>query len=785
MISQTSAERYAQAKKIFFAALELDAAKHAEFIRLRCGDDEELRREVESLLAVRRQARDFLESPAFGIVSDYKNLENKIIGGYRLIREIGEGGMGVVFLAEKNDPEFRRQVALKIVKSDVCSKKIFKRFNLERRILAQLEHPNIAHLIDGGKTSDGMPYLVMEYVEGVPLTEYAENHNLSLRKRLELFRQVCAAVSFAHRHAVIHRDLKPSNILVTADGQVKLLDFGVAKLLSADTLQSRETATTFRAMTPEFASPEQIKGEPVTTASDIYSLGIVLYKLLTGIHPYKTKGENWNEIVRAACEVEPTRPSSVVASKIKAQNLKTKESKKTRNSNPAIANPKLLRGDLDNIVLKALRKTPERRYSSVEQFSEDLRRHLEGLPVSARPNTLFYRTQKFVRRNRLPAALTALVILAMIGGIVAASWQAGRAERERARAERRFQDVRTLVNSFMFELNDEILKGQTQARELVVRRALEYLNRLAAEPRDDPSLRREIAVAYLKIGDIQGKPYSPNLGNTDGALESYEKALSILETLYDSYPENLEIKRNLAQAYSSIGSLQETRKRETKTAIQYLEKSRELLETLIAAEPKNLQNRRMLAEVYKLIGDVTKDTTENKIAAHQKALEILGELLLIEPTNVKGLTVAASCYQRIGTAYKNQAEVLSKKSVNDVQGAMNSYRIALNNFNKSLSIYHNLMTIEPSNSRHRRNAADIMAMSLPVQANLGDKAGVIKDYQGAIEIFGKLSADDPKNFEARLDIAFTQDYMCRSLVKLGSADQARQFCRKAVDSGNA
>lgn len=779
MITQASAERYGKAKKIFFAALKLGAQDYTEFIQTRCGDDWELRREVESLLDARRGIRDFLETPPYETVFVYKNLENKVIGGYRLIRKIGEGGMGVVFLAEKTDPDFRRQVALKIVKTEVCSKKIFKRFNLERRILAQLEHPNIAHLIDGGKTSDGLPYLVMEYVEGVPLIEFAESRKLSLKKRLELFRQVCAAVSFAHRHAVIHRDLKPSNILVTSDEQVKLLDFGIAKLLSADTLRRVETATTFRAMTPEFASPEQIKNEPATTASDTYSLGVVLYKLLTGHHPYKTNSENWNEIIRAACEIEPTRPSSL----LQRQKQNDSNRQEDQNKKEQIITPQILRGDLDNIILKALRKTPERRYSSVEQFSDDLRRHLEGLPVSARPNTFFYRAQKFVRRNRLPVALTVLVILAMLGGIVAAGWQANRAERERARAERRFQDVRSLVNSFMFELNDEILKGQTQARELVVSRALEYLDKLSAESKDDFSLQRETAVAYLKIGDIQGKPYSPNLGNTNGALESYGKALSILEKLHNFNPKNREIKRDLALTLSGIGLLQNFRTMEREKSAQNLEKARVLLEDLAAAEPENLQTKRYLSDVYKSIADLPDEDSEEKILKHQKALKIREELLAIEPDNIKDLTATASIYQRIGTAYKNRAERLAKKNSTNVQEILNIYRNVLSNFIGSLSVYRNLMTIEPNNSRHRRNFADILAMSLPIKANLGDKSGVSEDYQSAIGIFEKLSADDPKNFEARFDIAFTEDYMCRSLVKLGSVKQALQNCRKAMENG--
>ena len=288
--------------------------------------------------------------------------------------------MGMVFLAEKNDPEFRRQVALKTVKYNIHSKIIFKRFDLERQILAKLEHPNIVHLIDGGKTRDGLPYLVMEFVEGVSLIEYAETKNLSLAKRLELFRQVCAAVSFAHRHAVIHRDLKPSNILVTSDGTVKLLDFGVAKLLSRDAVPPAETATTFRAMTPEYASPEQIKGETVTTVSDVYSLGVILYRLLTGEFPFKADSENLNEVIHAVREDEPECPSSVVLRHSQGKIISLPIERRTKDKG---RRTKSLKGDLENIILKALRKERTRRYASVEALSEDLRRHLAGLPVSA------------------------------------------------------------------------------------------------------------------------------------------------------------------------------------------------------------------------------------------------------------------------------------------------------------------------------------------------------------------------------------------------------------------
>src|SRR6266568_1726774 len=276
--------------------------------------------------------------------------------------------MGEVYLA--HDPELDRKVAIKLIKSHLKTKELLRRFRNERQILANLQHPNIARLFEAGANADGLPFFVMEYVEGKPIDQYANEQQLSLTDRLKLFRTVCSAITCAHQNLVIHRDIKPNNILVTANGEPKLLDFGIAKLLH-ETDSQEATLTMFHAMTPEYASPEQVKGEAITTASDVYSLGVLLYELLTGRRPYKLKRLTTDEITKAICEQEPAKPSA------------------------SIRNQKSLRGDLDNIVLKALRKEPQRRYASVEQFSEDIRRHLEGLPVIARKDTVAYRTSKF------------------------------------------------------------------------------------------------------------------------------------------------------------------------------------------------------------------------------------------------------------------------------------------------------------------------------------------------------------------------------------------------------
>jgi eukaryotic-like serine/threonine-protein kinase len=768
MIFQKNANRYARAKEIFFAALNLDTAEQAEVVRLKCGDDTELRDEVESLLAARDEAPSFLELPALKKVSQHENLQNQIIDGYRLIKELGKGGMGVVYLAKKDDGEFRRHIALKIVQNNFHSETFFKRLKLERQILAHLEHPNIVRLIDGGATEDGLPYFVMEYVEGIDLITYAEMNSLPLAERLELFRQVCAAVSEAHRHGIIHRDLKPSNILVTKDGTAKLLDFGIAKILSSDSSPQPETAATFRAMTPAYASPEQIKGETITTLSDVYALGVILYELLTEARPYQISSENLMEIGRAICEVEPALPSLVMLDRREV----ARKGKKT-NPQSAIPNPQLLRGDLDNILLKALRKEPQRRYRSVDELSEDLQRHLKGLPVSARPDTFAYRAEKFIRRNRVAVGFAVLGILALLGGIVATVWQARRAELERARAERRFNEVRALAKSFVFELNDEILKGQTQGRELVVKRALEYLDRLADEAKEDVSLQRELAVAYLKIGDIQGKPSNPNLGDTAGAVESYRKALLILETLYRANPDNQEIQRDLATAYLSIGSMQGVRTLKLGEAMENGQKSLSLIEALLAKEPGNTEYRRRLAGNYAALGDILSNLDE-KIAMHRKALTICEELLATEPTNPQHMTAIAAFYQRIGTILRRKAG--ATKSVV-------AYQEILEHFNKALAIYEKLQKVDPNNPKYRRKIANILAARLPVQALLGKKAEVINSHKTAMGIFKELSEVDPKNAEAQFDIAYTHQFMCQSLLEFNDHARALKSCREGSKVG--
>src|SRR5215470_5019015 len=398
-------------KDVFQAALDRPPEERAAFLDSACAGDDALRREVESLLVAQREAGAFLSRPA--ALPAPPELEGRRVGPYRVLGPIGRGGMGVVYRAVRDDDVFRKTVALKVVAGGASAEHL-RRLAHERQILGRLQHPNIATILDGGTTDEGQPYLVMEYVEGEAIDAYCAARGLGTRERLEMFRTVCSAVQYAHQNLVVHRDLKPQNVLVTPDGQPKLLDFGIAKLLAAGVdPDETPTATLLPMMTPEYASPEQVRGEAVTTASDVYSLGVVLYELLTGARPYSVRTGSLQEIVRVVCDTQPAVPSA------------------------AAPQAHGVRGDLDTIVLKALRKEPARRYASAQELADDLRRYLEGRPVLARKDTVGYRVGKFVGRHRVGVAAAALVAASLVGGLVTTLRQARIAEANRLRAERR------------------------------------------------------------------------------------------------------------------------------------------------------------------------------------------------------------------------------------------------------------------------------------------------------------------------------------------------------------
>ncbi|PYJ07787.1 MAG: hypothetical protein DMF06_14730 [Verrucomicrobia bacterium] len=508
------AERYSRLQELFDAVVDLPPDIRAAVLERQCEGDASLRQEIEALLAADAPCASFDGQPALMIPPDLFSdegdgqLSGQRFGAYQIIREIGRGGLGAVYLAARADDEYRKEVALKLIRRGLDTEDILRRFRTERQILAQLDHPNIARLLDGGTTDDGLPYFVLEYVEGEPLVAYCDSHQLEIRQRLEVFRKVCAAVTYAHQNLVIHRDLKPSNILVTAEGEPKLLDFGIAKLLNAEDEMFTQTALGLRVMTPEYASPEQIKGERITTASDVYSLGVLLYELLSGQKPYRLKTRTREEIARAVTEQEPQRPSTALHSE----------------SRFISHNSRSLQGDLDNIVLMALRKEPERRYASVERFSEDIQRHLQGLPVRARNSTFSYRAQKFVQRNKIAVVAALILFLTILSGVVVTVFQAERVVTERNRARKEAAKA-ARINTFLqgvLAFSDPSWLGSNpnRDREATVSEALETASsRAEAELADQP----EVAAA---VQFTVGWTYKA-LGKLDKAEPNLRSALDI------------------------------------------------------------------------------------------------------------------------------------------------------------------------------------------------------------------------------------------------------------------
>jgi serine/threonine-protein kinase len=497
-----------RAAEVVKSALERSPSEWPTFLEEACGNNARMRAEVDSLLQFQREAHHFIEQGALHVAA--QSLARapappfpQQIEGYQILSRIGVGGMGEVFLAQ--EMKLRRKVALKLVRAGMDSAEIVARFRHEEQILASLNHPNIAQLYGAGVAAGDIPFFAMEFIDGVRIDEYCNSKALSPSARLEIFRKVCAAVHYAHQRLIIHRDLKPSNILVTADGEPKLLDFGIAKLIEGqDAFTQMQTLP--GAMTPDYASPEQVRGEAMTTSTDVYSLGVLLYEILTGQRPYRLKTRSPDEIARAITDQEPERPSTVIA----------RGDISTLDIRPS-AFPK---GDLDNVVLMALRKEPQRRYASVGQFSEDLRRYLEGLPVIAHKDTVSYRATKFIKRHKIGMAAAALVLLTLVGGIVATAWQAKRAtaqakiaseqarvaaqERDRAQKEAAKSER---INSFLrnilgFSDPSWLSSNPRRNREPTIAEALEEAGRraekdLADQPEVLASVRFVIGQTYL------------------------------------------------------------------------------------------------------------------------------------------------------------------------------------------------------------------------------------------------------------------------------------------------
>jgi eukaryotic-like serine/threonine-protein kinase len=785
-------EQWQQVKEVFQSALERPVGERPQFIVEASEGNADLVREVVSLLGFDARARTFIEEPATSVLPELFTLQTssfigKRLGPYRILEEIGHGGMGAVFLAERADEQYEQRVAIKLVKIGAEDVFITNRFLKERQILANLDHPNVANLLDGGTAENGSPYLVMEFIDGLPIDQYCDSHRLPINERLKLFRAVCSAVAHAHRNLIIHRDLKPSNVLVTNQGIPKLLDFGIAKILGSQlsALPTDRTAATVRLMTPDYASPEQVRGENITTSSDIYSLGVLLYKLLTGHHPYRLTKNLAQEIERVVCDQEPERPSTMVSRKLEApagngpsRTSVTPDSvSSVRNTQPGKLR-RLLGGDLDNIVLMAMRKEPQRRYSSVEQFSEDIRRHLEGLPVMARKDTLSYRSQKFFTRHKVGVAAAALVVLTLIAGILATAWEARAARTQRARAERRFNDVRRLANSFMFEIHDSVenLPGSTATRQLLVTRALEYLNSLAQESHDDPSLQRELVTAYIRVGNVQGNPNNANLGDRTGAMQSYRQALLLSGQLVAANPTDAQARRWLGVIKEKMSDVQAVTG-DIAGAVETALSSLTAFNAIAEADPTNIAAQQSLAISHIKVGDVlgnpnfpNKGDLSGSIEHYRSSLAILQSLDRSDPNNLKTRRFLGLVFERLGTMHEQQGNVVA----------------ASDNYLESQVIRQALATSHPEDTDAVRDLAIAHEKVGNIMFADGNLTAALENRSKSLEIFNQLAKADPGNVQAQLSLAISYTHLADLLGdpdarNMNHRTEALKYYRAAVE----
>jgi tetratricopeptide (TPR) repeat protein len=715
-----STDVFLRIEAIFHEALAVSGTAREELIDARCRGDWEVAAEVHLLLDACEAVEQLTDSFRLELPGSRDRISTHI-GPYSLDRLLGRGGMGTVFLAHRADGQFEQQVAIKLIDLPLATDLFRERFRQERQVLAGLQHPYIARLLDGGVTENGDLYLVMEYVDGVPIHRFCDEKYLSLAQRLALFLRVCEAVQFAHQHFVVHRDLKPDNILVSGDGTPRLLDFGTAKLLSPALTKSDSELTRegFQSFTPQYASPEQVLGKTITTASDTYSLGVLLYVLLTGAPPYELKEHTTAEMLRVICEEPPRRPH-----------------------HPANAQ-KRLDGDLEAILLKALRKEPQERYFSADKLASDVCAYLDGQPVGARHGTIRYRSMKFMRRHRFGLAATVVLVGTLLAGAAGVVWQARVANEERRRAEARSADLRQLSNSLLSELDEAIkqLPGSTGAQKLLVTRVLEHLDRMARDAHGDRVTQLDLVDAYTRLGNIQGNPYDQNLGDPAGGLASLDKAIALALPLVANGSGDKEALRALATSQVAASEIRFGTAR-TQEAIVFMQAATKTYERLIASPDATAAMICDVASAYGTLGDEFGQTgtaslhdTAAALSAFRRSIALDDRALRIDPGFLRALRGLAI----------NQMKIGSVELGTDPAQALKDFRTALQSADA-------LPAAEQSTLSTIRMHSMIVRKEANALVQLGEYAEAIALYGEIAPSYKNLAAADPQDLRALADL---------------------------------
>ena len=707
-----------------FAALA-EATPEDQVQKLASIEDPTIRAEVASLLvnANASATETGVMASVAGLMAETIALEpmsfaDRRIGPYRLVRRLGQGGQGTVFEAVRDDGTFHQRVAIKVIKWEMDTVAARERFRQERQILARIEHPYVARLLDGGQTEDGAPYLVMEFVHGQPLAVAAAGW--SLRRKLAVFLKVCEAVEHAHRNLVVHRDLKPANILVTENGDPKLLDFGIAKLLDPE---ATRTQTGSRALTPDYASPEQVRAEPITTASDVYSLGVILYQLLTGRKPYTLDTGTPAEMDRVIC-LQPPAP-------------------------PAIGD------ELDYILLTALRKEPERRYGGVLRFAEDIESYLQHRPVAARPDTIGYRAGKFLRRHWASVAVGAALLASITAGL-------GFSLHEAHIANTRFQDVRALATTFLFDFDKEIstVPGNTKARQMLAATAQKYLDKLAADARNDYELLYQLAVSYQSLGDVQGMPGPGNLGLQDEGAQSYRKAIAILERIQYRNPQyRLSLLEDLGRLARMVGE-----QGHQEEALELVTRAAKLAEQAHAESPSNPLTTKAAASTLLSLATILASRYELEQALEYNRKSVA----LYEQTIPAGSLPLA--YHPLSNSLSRLSYI--ERGLGDLDAAEKEAHRVLQLQNAILARNPNAVSSRAARFRILMNLAEYQYSPRYPSRNNWEAAA--RQWEEEIALIWQIAKADPHDVQAETDAEFAQAHLTSLyLVRHAPGDLAK------------
>lgn len=776
-------ERWEQIRDVLEKVLEQDPEQRAAYLDGVCSTDSALRKEVDALLADSANLPSgFLQSSAMAemIGAEVQSIVSaaaleagqEFAQRFRLIRKLGEGGMGQVWLAEQTFP-VRRQVALKMIKAGMYDEAVVERFQSERQSLAIMDHPAIAKVFDAGTTPQGQPYFVMEYVPGLPITEYCDRKKLPIRDRLELFIEACEGVQHAHQKAIIHRDLKPANILVVeVDGKPvpRIIDFGLAKAVTQSIAgDTRKTRFGNLVGTPGYMSPEQADADiqDIDTRSDVYSLGVVLYVLLSGREPLESKHgqkEQLDELLRRLREDEPPRPST----RASGDHLTSSAIAEARGTEPRQLT-RILRGDLDWITMKALEKDRSRRYGGPSDLAADIRRYLNQEPVLARPASAAYRSGKFVKRHKLALAVASVFAVMAIAGIIAIVREAQIARMQEARAESRFESLRKLTNSLLFEFHDSIaaLPGSTTARELVVRRALEYLQQIKADAPDDPATLRDLAAGYERLAQIQaglGTPHLGGAGTPVQAKELYGNALEIRQKLASRDPANATLQLELAGTLLNIALIHE-QLGDMSGAIQFLEQRLAIQEKLAreqASDTLAFETARTLSSMGELqvwLGD-----RDSALAYENRALDIGNGLLKASSNSVRARATVWRSLTWSGWAFK-----LERK-----------FKDAAASWRRALDISQKLASEYPNNTTYQRYLISDHGNLCETLAYAGEFSEVRSHCEAAIAINQMMVNSDKNNAQALADLGNSNMTMGLALYLMHSPQQALIYEQKAA-----